>query len=587
MELDKDVRSRFLHFFNRKGQVYVWFKRYLTYFFFVIPAVFYFLTACRNPGWLDATLIVSNVYHFVLGSWVNYHNLFHVLGYGWLKLFPSTNIHYYLLLLSTFLGALTVYLIFLVGIELTSHKLASAIGALVLMISHSLWWHSTMLEVYTLNSAIIAAILLCMVRYNKTERIINLYLAVFFFGLGCSNHLYMGLFVFAFLFVLGALFYKGKILTLRKTVILVFCFLIGFSLYLSLFIRDYRIDLRRARSRESTQLTTDVRIEAFKTTFNDATGGEVKEHMFPEDMSPEVKRFWRFNYIFWLVYNFPSAAFFLGIFGFYCFWKKKVYRLTFIFFLVGLAAQIMFSSNYLIPDMFAFSLPVYILFSIPLIMAIDFLIERGKAARVVLLCLLPTFIAPPFIYTAIPDWSKKPGVVQNYVRNYPEVKQVENTWDPVEYILNPVKRNYTNVSEYADRIFTLLPQDAHFWNSDAHSDYPLRYYYQDIYRIRTDLNYHFLFSFYIASEKLQGEASYMRTCIETGKPVYVVAVEHPIRRVLNQLYLLYHPDDSLDRVSDLTSDEFIRSFQELEFERVDLFEEEQLYIYRVRKIDSL
>jgi hypothetical protein len=330
-----------------------------------------------------------------------------------------------------------------------------------------------------------------------------------------------------------------------------------------------------------------VRVNAFKTTFNDATGGEVKEHMFPEDMSPRVKRFWRFNYIFWFVYNFPSAAFFLGIFGFYCFWKKKVYRLTFVFFLISLVAQILFSSNYLIPDMFAFSLPVYVLFSIPLIMAIDFLLIRGRAARIILLCLLPTFLAPIYLYTSVPDWSRKPGVVHDYFRNYPEVKHVENTWDPIEYIMNPIKRNYTKVSEYADRIFMLLPQNAHFWNSDNSSDYPLRYYYQEIYQIRTDLKYHFLFSFYISPERIRGEASYMKTCIENGKPVYVVSVEHPIRRVLNQLYVMYHPDDSLDRVSALSSKEFMRIFEEVEFKKVDLFEEEQLYIYRVRQADSL
>ena len=48
-------------------------SRYWPFLFFLIPGLFYFITACRTPGWVDATLIVSNVVDLELKSWVNCH----------------------------------------------------------------------------------------------------------------------------------------------------------------------------------------------------------------------------------------------------------------------------------------------------------------------------------------------------------------------------------------------------------------------------------------------------------------------------------------------------------------------------------
>ena len=55
-------------------------KQKLPYFFIFIPIFLYIITASRTPGWVDATLIVHNVKNLTLGSWVNYHNLFHFIS---------------------------------------------------------------------------------------------------------------------------------------------------------------------------------------------------------------------------------------------------------------------------------------------------------------------------------------------------------------------------------------------------------------------------------------------------------------------------------------------------------------------------
>ena len=575
--------------FNREIQnnrVISWLDRFGIYFFFLIPGTFYFVTACRTPGWVDATLIVSNVVELEIGTWVNYHNLFHVLGHLWLRLFPSHNIHYYLVLLSALFGALSVQIMFLVFLEITSRKLISIVGALIIMISHSLWWHSTMLEVYTLNTAIIAATFLAIIRYNKTERVINLLLASFFIGLGCSNHVLMVLFVFGLLAVIGFVAYKKKGFGFKGILLSVGCFLIGAGVYLYAFVNDYTENVGAIKRAGPENSFSEVRYKALKRTIDSTTGGEFKGYMFSRDITPEERNFWRLNYIVGIIYNYCSPAVLLAIFGFYLFWKNRALRLTFIFFMIGLVAQIIWSSNFFVWDMYAFSLPVYFLLSIPLVFALHFFFSVSRAGRIILFCLIPTFFSPPFIYNAVSDDGKKDGLVKNYFRRYPEWEQAENCWDAVEYITNPNKRAYDKVPRYARSIFEVLPQEAHFWNSAGRSDYPLRLYYRDIYKIRTDIRHHSLFNPFMSQKKARQEAIKMKICIDKEMPVYVASLLFPERLVLDQLYVLLDSSKDLQTVSNLSLEEFVDSFPGMEFERITLLEEEKICIYKVVRKDT-
>jgi hypothetical protein len=578
---------RDLHYKANSDSLITWCGKYSPYFFFLIPGLFYYMTACRTPGWVDATLIVSNVVNLKIGSWVNIHNLFHVLGYGWLRLFPSDNIHYYLVLLSALFGVLSVQLMFLVFLELTARKIVAIIGAIILMLSHTLWWHSTMLEVYTLNTALMAALIFAIIRYSKTEKTINLYLASFFLGLGCSNHVLMSLFIFGFIAGIGFLVYKKRNVPFRRIVILVGCFLLGASLYLYAFIDDYLGDVKIVRSRAQDQSYYRVRWKALRITVDSATGGKFKKYMGHDTISTEEKKFWRLNYLIGIIYNYPSAALLLVPFGFYCFWKNRALRLLFIFFTVSLILQIIWSSNFFVWDMYAFSLPVYVMCSIPVVFAIHFLFTHSRTCRIILICLLPTFIAPPFIYHAVSDAGNKEGVIKNYFRRYPEWEQTENTWDAVEYIANPNKRSYTRVPEYAQKIFEVLPQETHFWNSVGRADYPLRLYYKDIYKIRTDIRHHSLFNPFMSYENAESEAVKMKAYIEKGIPVYIASLLFPERLVLDQLYVLLDTTKDLKWVSSLPRKTFIESFPGIEFEKVPLFEEEQIWIYKLVPKESL
>ena len=146
----------------------------------------YGLTAMRSPGWLDATLILATAWNPRPGVWVNTHNLFSLAGRAWMSMLGFLEANTALTLLSAFFGSLTVLLIYAAGRELTGNRLASAIGAAGLAVSHSLWWHATVIEVYTLNAALIALALFLVFRFFRTGRFACL--AGAFFAAGLASH---------------------------------------------------------------------------------------------------------------------------------------------------------------------------------------------------------------------------------------------------------------------------------------------------------------------------------------------------------------------------------------------------------------
>lgn len=92
---------------------------------FFSAAGLYFFTSARSPGWVDATLILNFTMKLDLGSWVNTHNLFNLLGHLWLLATPFADPHRSLTLLCALLGSLTVLLLYLTAEEATENRTAA------------------------------------------------------------------------------------------------------------------------------------------------------------------------------------------------------------------------------------------------------------------------------------------------------------------------------------------------------------------------------------------------------------------------------------------------------------------------------
>ncbi len=544
---------------------------------FFVPLAFYTLTAARVPGWLDATLITSIVGQLNLSSWVNNHNLFTVIGHLVVAIAGRNNPHYALVLLCSFFGALTVYLIFLAGLEI-ARPVSAVLGALALMVSHSLWWHSTMVEVYTLNSAIIASVVLSLLRYRRTSAARYLYAAFFLWGLGCSNHVLMGLFLPAFIVLLVMLRIRGRTESWRTDVLAAASFLVGISLFLGLFVRDVA-----AAFRPVSGLTDTARalFEAFGSILDRATGGHFKGHMFTSNMTPAQTRFWRLNYLFLLFANFPSIALPLGFAGAWAGWKRDTQKWIFVFVALALAAQIIWSANYFIWDMYAFALPVYVLFAVPVIVGIDWAIGRSRLTRIAVICLAPTLLLPLVLYPSAERWYENDGFITRYFNNYEKLRWTEPTWHAAGYIANPNKRNYTMTKQVAEKLFEVLPPESAVLTSESRLDYPMRLYYQRTLGIRPDIRYIPFFGMGLTEATIATTAARLSRAIEGTAPTYVSSLGPPDRLILNELWLRYDPEADPDYVAGLSEEEFVALFPRITFERVDLLPEEEVWIYRV------
>jgi hypothetical protein len=549
--------------------------RWVVHFFWVLPLGLYVATAGPGPGWVDSSMIASHVHDMRTGIWVNIHNLFNVVGRAWLLFAPAADPHHALNLLCAVLGAATVYLIFLTGLQITRNVAAAALGGTALMLSHSLWWHSTMLEVYTLNTALLALMLLLIVRYSQSHSTAWLYAAVFCFGLACANHAQMALLIFAFLGLL--LRPEERRLLLRREVLLatVFFFLAGFQLYLFTFLRElsHRIDQVDAHGlREHLEIASGM--------LDRTTGGHFKQQMFGGEGPAARPWAFRLNYLFTLLMNYPSVAFLLGGLGLWDYWKRRSARSSFAFFGLALGVQVLWSSNYFVWDAFAFGLPVWAMFAVLVTCGADNLMRRAGLPRRVLLGLAPTLLAGPLLYAAIPHWAQSPGFWQRYFSTF---RDVSNLWDPATFFGNPNKRSYVDAVRIADAFFETVERRANVFDSDTKGYYPLALYYQGALGRRPDIEFHGVLSASLNEAKVRGHAIHMRRLLAEGRTVYVASTGWPERAVLNQLYELLAAEEPRHRprsARDLNSTELEDAFPRHRLERIPLSADGRRFIYR-------
>lgn len=525
----------------------------------------YWATAARSPGWVDATLILNSVRRAEIGVWANTHSLFNLLGHAWLGLFPRGDPHFVLTMLCALLGSLTVLFMYLAGVEATGSRTAAALAAAALTVSLSLWWHSTTIEVYTLNTALIALCLFLVLRAYRREAPGGLYLAFLFGGLGVCNHVLMGLYALAFFAVLLPHCARKFHLGAWRIAALVLCYVAGAAFYAVLFIGAW--------------------IAAFRSlgeTFRYATGGKFLRSMFPRHLPVRQRLFWRLNYPFLVLLNYPSAAIVFAVAGFRRLWQLTRQRGPVLFFLVGLAAQILWSANYLIWDMYAFALPVYVMLSLPLCAGIERYLSRARrpAWRWVLFL---SFLIPVVLYPSFARWPNREKTVDRYIALYPEARRTGGIWDPAQYIFNPIKRNYRGVETFVEGLLRVLPPNAQYWDDESKAAYPLKFYYQDIKGRRRDIRVNAIFGIVMDEQEAQAYARRMLAQLRAGDEVFLAALVEPEREVLDQLYRLLNPQVPIDVVRGLSAEQLREGFPGYSIVPIPVRADSPLRIYELRR----
>ncbi len=550
------------------------FYRFLQRFFWLLPLSFYWLTAAPHAGWIDSPMIAKHVKTLELSSWVNCHTLFLISGRIWSWLFPFGGLYYKLTLLCGVFAAITVHYFFKGLFALTGKIWPSLIGAVSIMLSHSLWWHSTILEVYTLNAALISAIIYHVIIYQKSKTINSIYWASFLWGLGCLNHVLMGLFIVPFLVCLVWLLIK-KSISAREIFYSISLFLVAFQLYIFLFIKDLNTALNM-RGEFSYSLFWEV----LKMQIDSSTGGHFKRFMFPELPTATLIN-WRMNYLFLLLMNFPSVMFPLGFYGCFRLARERALRVLFIFVTLALLAQIFWSANYIIWDMFAFAMPVWLMFGFLAGYGLAQIWDSPNLFPRMMKLLLPTVLIAPALYAQVPKWAKEPGFWQSYMRNFVDVS---NYWDTAEYFGNPNKSGYNLTKRLADALFEELPIGAHLIDSDGKGHYPFGLYYQDVLGLRRDIKIIPIFTPTFDERRAATLAAEIERLLKAGQAVYLSSLSYPERAVANQLFARSSkpPKNSPHFAGGLDLDVLLREFPAFEFKKIVLLPDTGAHIYKIQ-----
>ena len=487
-----------------------------------------------------------------------------------MAVFRSLDPHFALTLLAGLFGSLTVFLIYSAGRELTGNRLASAIGAAGLAVSHSLWWHSTMIEVYTLNGALIALVLFLVFRFFRAGGFGHLVGAFFAAGLGVFNHVLMALFVPALAALVVYLVVRKPGIGWWKALVLVVAYAAGCTPYAVLFLHHYA---------GITGGLLHLDVDALRSTFAYATGmGTFGSFLFPTGLAAGQRLFWRLNYLFLIAWNFASAALGLAAWGLWRFWRMKERRGCFLFFGLGIAAQIAWSANYLIWDMYAFSLPVYVMLGVPLIVGVDALL--ASARKRVSIPVLATLAFPVLLYTGIGWLPDLHALIARYTSFYRETSYVADLFDPAVYVMNPAQPGYREAEKYCTALMKILPRGSHFWENDARADYPLKFYYGEALGRKLGFTLHSQFGLALTPESLREDAVEMLRALRAGQPVFVSTLGFPARELLDQLWLLLDPGASADEVRALPAAEF-RARTPFSIEEVPVDPDRAWLVYRL------
>lgn len=440
-------------------------RRCLPYLFIPVPFLFYFFTLSPAIGLGDTALLLDGMMRCSVNSHVNNHNLTVLIGHFFMRIAPG-EIAFRGNLFSAFFGALAAASFYLLALRMTCRVSVSAAATLSVMVSHSLWWHSTIVENYALNACFSVWIIISLFKASETGHERYVLAAAALSGLALFNHVQMGFWLPAIgLFILMR--YRESRKTLFLVMIRASCFfVIGFLPYIAVFIRDA------------------VRNGSLAKTFYWALGGDFQGIMLSQGAVSGLG-----DFLFLAALQYPSFFMILILAGVYYGFREDRYRPLFAAMAAGFCVNTYFFMRYPTWDKFAFLLPSFLILGVAGIAGLDaaagqWLPRRRCAGTALIAAVIAGSAIPVMLYAKLPGMARDPGsfLHERYNNDY-----TENTHDCARYILNPDKRDYANIRDLAGLIFSKLPAGSILVDDDSRTYYPLAEYYQRYYRTRPDV----------------------------------------------------------------------------------------------------
>ncbi len=422
-------------------------KSYLTVL--ALTAALYVASCAPGTLWQDSGMFQYRIWHNDIEGSLGLalaHPLYCIIGIG-VKYIPFGEFGYRINLISAIAAAFTVANVFLLLKLWLGKNMPAALAAITLALSHTLWQHASIAEVYTLYTALFTAELIFLLQYFKSNRTGYLYLLGLFNGLAIANHLW-GIIPLACYIVLLATLLAKKRVNVKNIAVIVLLWILGAAPYEYLIIKniittgDFTATLASAVFGAGWQ----------QTVLNTSLSGKIiKENLLL------------------IAYNFST---FNGLFFFAGLYALKKLSPTRSFKNVLLALLVLFfifAFRYTVPDRYVFFLPFYCLVSILVGIGFSLLIARPK--RKILTCLV--FI---FAFMPIPSYIFAPILAKKARFKLPTKRELPYR-DSYTYFLRPWRTGYRGAELFATEALQSVENRAVII-ADSTTVYPLWYIQQ-------------------------------------------------------------------------------------------------------------
>jgi hypothetical protein len=484
--------------------------RFVRHAFPIVPLLFYYRTSAPGIGSSDTALMMDEMQRLSLSTHANHHNLTLILGRLFLMA-PGNEPARLANLVSVFLGTVAIGLLCLVVLRRTGSPLVAACSAAAVMVSHSMWWHSTIVEAYAWNAVFVVAALGLLQSLASAHSDRVLFALFFLAGLALFNHVQMGI------LVVGAASYLAGHLLLRRqreegagalrvTLRCAAAFLLGFAPYALTFAADVaRFGARRAAAW--------------------ALGGDFQSVMARGGAASALS-----DVLFLVVLQFPSpflAAVLSGAVLLGRAWRGTAALLALV---TIFTLNTVFFAFYNTWDKFAFLLPSFLILGYAGSFGLEraFAWAKGRTGPVltVMALVAASLVLPPFVYARLHEWSRYGGPLARF-------RSPDSPVDSSGYVANPDKSRCTEFEDYVRSLFARLPQGATYIDDDGRAFYPVRYF-QEQHGMRPDvraelLNYWGFGGWGLSKEQLAALASEAHA---SGRPFFLVAIGEPYYGVI-------------------------------------------------------
>jgi hypothetical protein len=382
------------------------------------------------------------------------HPLFYIIAIA-VKQIPWGEFGHRVNLVSAVAGAVTVANVFLFVRLLSARAFPAIIAAASLAVSHTFWWHASVIETYTLWAAFFTGELVVLLQYFRTRRVGYLYWLGLLNGLAIAVHMLASISLVCYAVMLAVLL-KRREIKLGNLGCFAAAWVVGAIPYEYLIIRTMF---------ESGDVAGTMASAAF--------GARWRGNVLNMAMSAKLVK----ENILFFGLNFPTpniALFFAGCAALYKLKADKSLRIILVGLILLYAG---FALRYTISDRYAFFIPFYCLCSVTMGLGTYWLCERYKS-KAVMGVVLAFAVVPVGVYAVAPR------LVEKWQPNIGTRGDIPYRND-CEYFLKPWKTGYVGAERFAEEALDAAERGAVIW-ADATTVAPLLYV-QETRNIRPDV----------------------------------------------------------------------------------------------------